>query len=52
MCEEISILLDMYMVGSFEGVCCYAFILYEMVESLKLCVVILLYYMNNWSYKP
>ena len=41
----------MYMVGSFEGVCCYAFILYEMVESLKLCVVILWYYMNDWSYK-
>ena len=47
MCKEISILLDMYMVECFEGVCCYAFILYEMVEALKLCVVILLYYMNN-----
>ena len=45
MCEEISILLDMYMVGSFEGVCCYAFILYEMVESFEVmcCYTFILY---------
>ena len=31
--------------------CCYAFILYEMVESFEVVCSYALYYMNDWSYK-